>query len=52
MLQEMSGFIFLKNTFLPVENILIVTYDNTVKNHFRLKTDCKVFKINFLQHVK
>lgn len=31
MLQEMSGFIFLKDTFLPVENISIGTYENTVK---------------------
>lgn len=49
---SINVWIYFLNTFLPVKSISIGTYENTVKNNFRLKTDCKVLKINFLQHMK
>lgn len=50
--KRMTGVHFLEIHFSPVEKFLIITYQNHVKTHFRLKTNCKVFKINFFKHVK
>lgn len=50
--KRMTGVHFLEIHFSPVEKFLISTYQNHVKTHFRLKTNCKVFKINFFKRVK
>lgn len=50
--KRMTGVHFLEIHFSPVEKLWISTYQNCVKIHFRLKTNCKVFKINFFKHIK
>lgn len=44
-------FIFNKYIFSSWKKILTGTYQNIVKTHFRVETNCKVFKINLFKRV-